>query len=95
VLTIAAYLTCEKILIPVKPEFLSTIGLPLIRQSIGDFSRLYKKNIEMTGICFNACTNYAPEETKSKEEVNLVADRLEWYVFPEEVPYSRSFPKGG
>jgi chromosome partitioning protein len=85
VLTIAAYLTCDKILIPVKPEFLSTIGLPLIRQSIGDFSRLYKKKIDMTGICFNACTNYSPEESTSKDEVREVAERFEWYVFPEEV----------
>jgi chromosome partitioning protein len=94
VLTTAAYLACDKMLIPVKPEFLSTIGLPLIRQSIGDFSRLYKKGIDMTGICFNACSNYSPEETKSKDEVREVAEKFQWYVFPEEIPYSRSFPKG-
>jgi chromosome partitioning protein len=40
ILTTAAYLASDSILIPVKPEFLSTIGLPLIQQSLSDFSRL-------------------------------------------------------
>lgn len=37
VLTTAAYLCSDSILIPVRPEFLSTIGLPLIRQSLCRF----------------------------------------------------------
>lgn len=40
VLTTAAYLASQTILIPVKPEFLSTIGLPLIKQSLDEFRRL-------------------------------------------------------
>jgi chromosome partitioning protein len=94
VLTTAAYLSTESILIPVKPEFLSTIGLPLINQSLADFAKLYKKNISVAGICFNHSSNYVPEAAVSKSEVQGVATNFGWHVFSEEVPFSRSFPKG-
>ena len=94
VLTTAAYLTTDRILIPVKPEFLSTIGLPLIRQSMTEFSRLYRKALDVVGVSFNMCSNYYPEEAASKAEVHQVSNGFGWHVFAEEVPYSRSFPKG-
>jgi chromosome partitioning protein len=94
VLTTAAYLSVDHILIPVKPEFLSTIGLPLIRQSLSDFAHLYRKTVNVSGICLNMCGNYIPEEGVSRSEVSGVAAGFGWHVFPEEVPYSRSFPKG-
>jgi chromosome partitioning protein len=43
VLTTAAYLATDNVLIPVKPEFLSTIGLPLIRQSLIEFEKALSK----------------------------------------------------
>ncbi|WP_395445260.1 ParA family protein [Caulobacter sp. UC70_42] len=94
VLTAAAYLTADKILVPVKPEFLSTIGLPLIRQSLGDFENSYRKQLEVCGIGFNMCSDYSPEESRSKDEVRSLAATFGWHVFDEEIPYSRSFPKG-
>lgn len=94
VLTTAAYLTADQILIPVKPEYLSTIGLPLIRQSLADFSRLYRKDVGVSGICFNMSSGYAPEEVRSKNEVRELAASFGWHVFGEDIPYSRSFPKG-
>lgn len=94
VLTTAAYLTADNILIPVKPEFLSTIGLPLIRQSLTDFERSYRKAVGVSGICFNMCTDYAPEENQSKAEVRALSSTFGWHVFDEEMPFSRSFPKG-
>lgn len=94
ILTTAAYLSSDTILIPVKPEFLSTIGLPLIQQSILEFARLYRKQIDVAGVCFNNSSQYAPEATTSKEEVRGVSSNSGWYVFEEEIPFSRSFPKG-
>lgn len=94
VLTTAAYLTADNILIPVKPEFLSTIGLPLIRQSLTDFERSYRKPVGVSGICFNMCSDYAPEENQSKAEVRALSSTFGWHVFSEEMPFSRSFPKG-
>ncbi|MBY3198794.1 ParA family protein [Rhizobium laguerreae] len=94
VLTTAAYLAADSILVPVKPEFLSTIGLPLIRQSLADFERSYRKTVGVAGISFNMCSDYSPEENKSKTEVKDLATSFGWHVFDKEVPYSRSFPKG-
>jgi chromosome partitioning protein len=94
ILTTAAYLCSETILVPVKPEFLSTIGLPLIRQSVSEFTRLYRKPIQVSGVCFNHSSEYAPEATRSKDEVREVCTEFGWHVFEEEIPFSRSFPKG-
>lgn len=94
VLTTAAYLSTDQILIPVKPEYLSTIGLPLIRQSISEFAKLYRKQISVAGVCFNMCSDYYPEEATSKKEVTALSGTFGWHVFKEEVPFSRSFPKG-
>jgi len=48
----------------------------------------------VAGVCFNNSSNYAPEATTSKKEVKGVCQRFGWHVFPEEIPFSRSFPKG-
>jgi chromosome partitioning protein len=95
ILTTSAYLSSDYILVPVKPEFLSTIGLPLLVNSMQDFKKEYEDhNLELAGIVFNATTNYSPEESKSKREVKELAKNNGWYVFKSELAYSRSYPKG-
>jgi chromosome partitioning protein len=93
-LTEATYLTVDKILVPVKPDRLSTIGLPLLVQSLNDFSSRHHRNLEIVGIVFNTCMEYVPEEVNTKQEVRAVAQQRNWYVFDNEVPFSRSFPRG-
>jgi chromosome partitioning protein len=93
-LTTATYLTVDKILVPVKPDRLSTIGLPLLVQSLSEFSERYKKQLEIIGIALNACSEYVPEERDTKQEVSNVAAQYGWYIFTEDVPFSRSFPRG-
>ncbi|MGB2800680.1 MAG: ParA family protein [Dehalococcoidia bacterium] len=95
ILTTAAYLVADWILIPVRPEFLSTIGLPLLTVSLAEFDARYPgRSPEIAGIVFNAISNYSPEEVTSRQEViDLVRERR-WYVFQREVRYSKSFPKG-
>ena len=94
-LTTAAYLSSDYILVPVKPEFLSTIGLPLLVNSMQDFLSQYEDhNIKLAGIVFNAVSNYSPEEILSKKEVKSLAKKNSWYVFKSEITYSRSYPKG-
>jgi len=94
-LTTAAYLASHHVLIPVKPEFLSTIGLPLLARSLQDFHDYYDTySVEIAGIVFNHASDYRPEEAKSKSEVRAEAKRQGWHVFSNEVRYSRSYPKG-
>lgn len=95
ILTIAAYLSSDYLLVPVKPEYLSSIGLPLLVNSMEDFKRDYENHeLQLMGVVFNATTEYSPEEELSKGTVRQIAEQRGWYVFNAEVPYSRSFPKG-
>jgi chromosome partitioning protein len=95
ILTRAAYLSSQYILVPVKPDYLSTIGLPLLVNSMQDFKQEYDDHdLELAGIVFNATTDYSPEEVKAKREVKELAKKNGWYVFTSELPYSRSYPKG-
>jgi chromosome partitioning protein len=94
-LTYAAYAASDSIVVPVKPEFLSTIGLPLLAQSLADFkAQRNGAGPNIAGILFNHTQDYVPEERKSKQEVRDVARQNGWYVFEHEMPFSRSFPKG-
>lgn len=91
----AADFASDHVLVPVKPEYLSSIGLPLLHQSLNEFKRVSPgQNIDVAGIVFNATANDSPEETKAKSEVKKLAKTFGWKVFDSEVPYSRSFPKG-
>ena len=94
VLTTAAYLVAEHLLIPVRPEFLSTIGLPLLEESLNEFASRYPgESPEVLGLVFNAISGYSPEETTSRREVQQIARRSSWPVFDTEIGFSRSFPK--
>jgi chromosome partitioning protein len=95
VLTTAAYLASNYVLVPVKPEYLSTIGLPLLARSLQDFHQQYEEHrVEVLGIVFNHATQYEPEEALSKREVRSESGRFGWHVFSSEISYSRSYPKG-
>lgn len=94
-LTMAAYLASDYILVPVKPEFLSSIGLPLLVNSMEEFKKHHEDhNLELAGIIFNATSDYVPEELKSKQEVKKISKNNNWYIFKNEISYSRSYPKG-
>jgi chromosome partitioning protein len=93
ILTTAAYAAADSILIPVKPEFLSTIGLPLLVSSLEDFEGVYKKSVDVLGIVFNAATEKL-EHDRSRAFVREVARKEKWHVFKNEVSYSDSYPKG-
>lgn len=92
-LTTAAYLASDSILVPVKPEFLSTIGLPLVVKSVEEFERVWNGSLEVLGIVFNASSDKL-EHDRSRAYVRKIADDYDWYVFENEISYSDSYPKG-
>jgi chromosome partitioning protein len=95
ILTTAAYLSSDYLLVPVKPEYLSSIGLPLLVNSMQDFKNDYEDHrLGLAGVVFNATSDYSPEEMLAKARVREVASKNKWHVFGAEIPYSRSFPKG-
>lgn len=97
ILTTAAYRSSRYIVVPVKPEFLATIGLPLLGRSLEEFRLKYQDQvIEMAGIIFNdkRRTNTAPEQIESCNEVALLASKYGWPVFENEACHSDSYPAG-
>ncbi len=93
--TTAAYLASEHLIIPVKPEFLSTVGLPLMQESLNRFhQRFLGKTVNVAGIVYNYGTDYHPEETRAKSDVQNFSVRSGWPILKTTVPYTRSLPKG-
>lgn len=96
ILTEAAYHASRYALVPVKPEYLATIGLPLLERSIREFK--YENSdraLDICGIVFNHSSSYSvgPEGDKSIKEVKAEAKKHGWPVFGTHVHYSRSYAK--
>ena len=91
----AAYHASNYVLVPVRPEYLSTIGLPLLARSIGEFRERHEgSSLDVAGIVFNSTSDYQPEEARSRKEVAVEAAKQRWHIFPTSIGYSRSYPKG-
>jgi chromosome partitioning protein len=91
----AAYLAADKIVVPVRPEFLSTIGLPLLARSIADFRERYDDHdLSIAGIVFNAIVETKPEHRRSRRAVQASAAEYGWYIFQNAISYSDSYPRG-
>lgn len=96
ILTEAAYHSSRYALVPVKPEFLATIGLPLLARSIQEFK--YENSdheLDICGIVFNHSSSYSegPEGKKSVKEVQAESKKNGWHVYDTHVRYSASYPK--
>jgi len=96
ILTKAAYHASRYLLVPVKPEYLATIGLPLLERSLRAFkARNADHELEICGIVFNHSSSYTVgrEERTSISEVEADATKYGWHVFENHIPHSRSFAR--
>jgi chromosome partitioning protein len=97
ILTTAAYLSSRYIVVPVKPEFLATIGLPLLARSLQEhkLSREDQK-IELAGIVFSDADpqHVKPEHRKSRRDVGVIAKDNGWIIFDNEARHSDSYAAG-
>jgi chromosome partitioning protein len=92
--TTAAYLASDYLVVPVRPEFLSTVGLPLMQESLARFHSRFSHRVTVAGIVFNYATDYHPEETRARADVRAFAAKSGWPILEPDVPYTRSLPKG-
>ncbi len=94
ILTDAAYFASRYAVVPVKPEFMATIGLPLLARSIREF-RLENEDheLEIAGLVLNDQSEYADNSEKRQaiKEVRDVAKEHKWRIFDYKIPYSRSY----
>ena len=96
ILTDAAYHSSRYVLVPVKPEFMATIGLPLLTRSINEFK--YENSdhdLDICGVVFNHSSSYSegPEGRQSIKEVQAEATKNGWNIYNTHVRYSASYPK--
>lgn len=97
ILTTAAYRSSRYVIVPVKPEFLATIGLPLLARSLAEFKLAHEHHsLDMAGIIFNDIrrSNTPPEQNKSRVDVKKLAKTFGWPVFEEVAHHSDSYPAG-
>ena len=97
ILTTAAYRSSRYVFVPVKPEFLATIGLPLLARSLREFRlRHQDQEIEMGGIIFNDMrrSNTPPEQLTSCRDVKTLAKTQGWPVFANPSYHSDSYATG-
>jgi chromosome partitioning protein len=103
-LTDAAYFASRYVLVPIKPEFMATIGLPLLARSLQEFrDDAEGHEISIAGLIFNHSSSYSsgPEGQRSITEVTNFAKKIdpdswkeeEWYVCENQVRYSASYAK--
>ena len=97
IFTRAAFLASRYVLVPVKPEFFSTIGFPLLAQSLNSFRNENKGHkIDVIGIVINnaAYDSWSnPEKEKSLREILEESEKQGWHVFRNQLPLSRGFSK--
>ena len=99
IFTQVAYHASHYILVPVKPEFLATIGFPLLQDSLLNFKNSNPTHpIDVLGVVVNDTFDYqadddAPEKRASIAEIEEEATKNGWYIFDSRLEYSRGFPK--
>jgi chromosome partitioning protein len=96
ILTEAAYFASRYVVVPVKPEFLATVGLPLLARSIDEFKlENGDHELDICGIVFVHSSTYSdgPEGNQAIREVKGEARKNRWNVFANHVPYSASYAK--
>jgi chromosome partitioning protein len=96
ILTDAAYFASRYIVVPIKPEFMATIGLPLLARSVQEF-RLENEDheIEIAGLVFNHSSSYSsgPEGQQSIRDVSKIAKEQGWHICENQIRYSASYAK--
>ena len=93
--TAAAYLATNYVLIPVRPEFLSSVGFPLIGRSVERFKQEYPSHsLEIVGMFLSNVNASLPEYAKSKADTQDFAASRGWRFLNREIRFSQSFTRG-
>lgn len=94
ILTDAAYHCSRYILVPIRAEFLASIGFPLLNRSVNAFQMRHEdKVIEVCGLVFNdfGRGNQKREHKLARADVQKKATQYNWHVFKNDIPHSDSY----
>ena len=93
--TEAAYLSTNYVLVPVRPEFLSSIGFPLLARSVSSFEQQYPGHpLEVIGVFLANVRTDRPEYGLTKKATTTFADSQRWSYLTHEIRFSDSYPRG-
>lgn len=94
ILTDAAYHCSRYILVPIRAEFLASIGFPLLNRSVESFRMRHEdKVIDVCGLVFNDFVrgNEKREHKLARKDVKDKAAEYGWYIFQNDIPHSDSY----
>lgn len=94
ILTDAAYHCSRYLLVPIRLEFLASIGFPLLRHSIDAFRMRHEgAKTEVCGLVFNDFVRGKEkrEHKLARKDVADQAAKYGWHVFKHDVPHSDSY----
>ena len=95
--TEAAYMAADHILIPVRPERLSSVGFPAIFQSVREFKQEYPNHdLNVLGLFMLRPTLSRWERyyNETKREAREFTDEQGWRFLDREISYSDSYVRG-
>ena len=95
--TEAAYMVADYILIPVRPERLSSVGFPAISESVRVFKQEYPNyNLDVLGLFLLRPTASRWERyyNETKRDAQEFADEQGWRFLDREISYSDSYVRG-
>lgn len=95
ILTEAAYFASRYVIVPIKPEFMATIGLPLLARSVDEFKMENEDHeIDIAGLIINSQSEYVVTQEKNTaiREVTQIAREYGWHILEPHIRYSRSYP---
>jgi len=97
ILTRASYKASRYVLIPVKTEFFSTIGFPLLKKSLNRFKEGNPGHkIDVCGVLINDTStreSYSQGGRESSDAIRKEAAIYEWDVFRHTMSKSEGYPK--
>ena len=93
--TVAAYLATNYVLIPVRPEFLSSVGFPLLGRSVESFNQQYPgHSLEIVGMFLSNVNTGLPEYAKTEADTQEFARSQNWRFLNREIRFSQSYTRG-
>lgn len=99
ILTQTAFHASRYVIIPVRIEYLATIGLPLIHKSIELFRNQFSDHyLEILGVVlfetyYQNTKKEAPERKASEKEIRCDAKRFDWPIFKNRIRFSKSYAR--
>ncbi|MDD9886101.1 MAG: ParA family protein [Gammaproteobacteria bacterium] len=98
ILTRTAYHASRYIFIPVRTEFFSTVGFPLLKKSLDDFRSMnHGHTLEVKGVIINrnrtSGASPGPHHEESMQEIETLAEEYAWPVLEKCMYHSDGYPK--